>query len=75
MRPIIFTARLNLTEQQQDQEDNEDQTDNTGWPVAQLRLWPQVGITPSKIRIGMMMMMMMRIVPSDMAAFPPFATG
>ena len=25
---IIFTARLNLTEQEQDQEDNEDQTNN-----------------------------------------------
>ena len=64
---IIFTARLNLTEQQQDQEDNEDQTDNTGWSIA-----PAPTVTPSRDDAEQDQN---QDVLSDMAAFPPFATG
>jgi hypothetical protein len=35
-------------------------------PYPQLLLWPHVGMTPSKIR----MRIMIRIVPRDMAFFP-----
>ena len=64
---IIFTARLNLMEQQQDQEDNEDQTDNTGWSIA-----PAPTVTPSRDDAEQDQN---QDVLSDMAAFPPFATG
>jgi len=36
-------ARLNLTEQQQDQENNEDQTNNARWPIA-----PAPAMAPSR---------------------------